>query len=61
MSLFDLPVVDAQFKNQHGDLFTVIGKGTRGIIIEYINGKVELISPKNWGTMSNSAILEPKH
>ncbi len=61
MSIFDLPVVNAQFKNQYGDLFTVIGKGTRGIVIEYINGKVELISPKNWGAMSNSAIPEPKH
>jgi len=61
MSTINLPIVNTQFKNQTGDLFTVIGKGTKGIIIEYISGKVELVPPKNWETMCSHATQLNKH
>ena len=61
MSILNLPTVNTQFKNQTGDLFTVIARGTKGIIIEYLSGKVELISQKNWETMYASAVSQRKH
>ena len=61
MSILNLPTVNTQFKNQTGDLFTVIARGTKGIIIEYLSGKVELISQKNWETMYASAVSQQKH
>ena len=61
MSILCMPLVNTRFKNQYGDLFTVIGKGTKGIIIEYISGKVELVSPKNWESMSNSVTPDVQH
>ena len=51
MHLQSLPTINTEFKNKHGDVFTVIGRGTRGIIIEYSDGKVELVSPDRWHDM----------
>lgn len=60
MQVQSLPTVDSQFKNKSGDVFVVIGRGTRGIVIEYLDGRVELVSPSKWGSM-NSACFRTDH
>jgi len=60
MQIQSLPNVDTQFKNRSGDMFVVIGRGTKGIIIEFIDGRVELISASKWGRM-NSELLVTAH
>ncbi|MDH5258733.1 MAG: hypothetical protein OEX07_12030 [Gammaproteobacteria bacterium] len=60
MHIQSLPNVDSQFKNKAGDVFVVIGRGTQGIVIEYIDGRVELVSPTKWGDM-NSASYQTEH
>ena len=54
MHVQSLPSINTEFKNKQGDVFTVIGRGTRGIIIEYSNGRVELVSPDRWHDMGES-------
>lgn len=54
MQLQSLPLIDTEFKNKQGDVFTVIGRGTRGIIIEFSDGRVELVSPEEWHNMGQS-------
>lgn len=51
MRLQSLPSVDTKFKNKQGDTFMVIGRGTQGIIVEYSNGRVELLSTTKWNEM----------
>jgi len=50
-----IPFVDAEYKNTSGEVFIVIGRGTGGIVIEYLgDGRVELISTERWpGFTSN--------
>lgn len=54
MHLHSLPSINAEFRNKHGDVFTVIGRGTQGIIIEYSDGRVELVSSEKWHDMGQS-------
>lgn len=51
MSLQSLPTVDARYRNPVGDTCVVIGLGTKGIIVEYEDGRVELIAKDQWRTM----------
>jgi len=60
MHIQSLPSVESQFKSKSGDVFVVIGRGTRGIVIEYFDGRVELVSPSKWRSM-NSASLRTNH
>jgi len=55
MQIQSLPSINAEFKNKQGNIFIVIGRGTRGIIIEYASGRVELLSPTQWYEMGHSA------
>jgi len=34
-----------------GECLTVIGSGTNGIVVEYTDGRVELISKESWGVL----------
>ena len=43
-----IPAVNSQFSTSNGELFTVIGTGTQGVVVEYSDGRVELISAENW-------------
>jgi hypothetical protein len=54
MQLQSFPSINTEFKNKSGDVFTVIGRGTKGIIIEYSDGQVELISPTKWHELGQS-------
>jgi len=56
MHIQSLPNVDSQFKNESGDVFVVIGRGTRGIVIEYVDGRVELISANKWSNKRSANI-----
>lgn len=55
MRLQSLPSVNTEHKNKQGDIFIVIGRGTQGIVVEYSNGKVELLSNTKWGEISQLA------
>ena len=61
MHIQSLPSVDSQFKNKSGDVFVVIGRGTRGIVIEYFDGRVELAPASKWGNMSSASILSKRN
>lgn len=43
-----MPSIDSRFSNTNGEHFTVIGTGTKGIVIEYQDGRVELVSRPQW-------------
>jgi len=43
-----LPGIDSQFSNTNGEHFTVISTGTKGIVIEYQDGRVELVTKPDW-------------
>lgn len=61
MQLQNLPSIDEQYRDDNGNLFVVIGRGTRGIVVEYFDGKVELISLQDWQNMGNTAQLQIAH
>ncbi len=61
MQVYNLPMVNAEFKTPRGDTFTVIGRGTQGIIIEYEDGRVELLSPLEWATMNQPPLAAVLH
>ncbi len=46
-----LPTVNTEYETPQGETFTVIGRGTQGIIIEYCDGRVELVSHTQWANM----------
>ncbi len=48
MSKEPLPQVDCDYCSDEGDSFTVIGRGTGGIVVEYRDGRVELIPVDTW-------------
>ncbi|HFE38052.1 MAG TPA: hypothetical protein ENK06_06480 [Gammaproteobacteria bacterium] len=60
MQLQTLPSINTEFKNKQGDVFMVIGRGTQGIVIEYNNGRVELIPTIKWNNMGQS-LLQVSH
>ncbi len=43
-----LPSIDTAYTNPEGESFVVIGRGTRGIVVEYRDGRVELIPFHDW-------------
>jgi len=42
------PIIGSRYTNDSGDAFEVIGMGTQGIIVEYIDGRAELIDHQTW-------------
>lgn len=56
-----LPVVNSEYETTQGDTFVVIGRGTQGIIIEYSDGRVELITPSEWSNMNQSTLTAVLH
>ena len=54
-----LPGIDSQFSNTNGEHFTVISTGTKGIVIEYQDGRVELVTKPDWRAITiNNRISE---
>jgi len=45
-----MPSIDNNYTVK-GEHLTVIGRGTNGIIVEYHDGRVELISKESWRIM----------
>lgn len=48
MAIQSLPAVNGLYKTSQGESFVVIGMGTKGIIVEYRDGRVELIAHERW-------------
>ena len=42
------PAIDSRYVTQFGESFVVISMGTGGVVVEYIDGRVELISLQQW-------------
>ena len=61
MHVQELPVVDSCFTTSHGETFVVIGRGTKGIIVEYIDGRVELLSLSQWFDIAQDPLTVPLH
>lgn len=51
MVIQSLPAVDGRYTTSQGDTFVVIGMGTKGIVVEYRDGRVELISRDRWDNL----------
>lgn len=54
-----MPSIDSRFSNTNGEHFTVIGTGTKGIVIEYQDGRVELIAKPDWLNTTITRDLAP--
>ena len=50
-----IPVVGSRYTNTHGESLEIIGRGTGGLVVEYIDGRVELVDLETWWQQS----LEP--
>ncbi len=50
MHTLAMPSIDNNYTVK-GECLTVIGSGTNGIIVEYNDGRVELISKESWCIM----------
>ncbi|MDX1811518.1 MAG: hypothetical protein R3240_06195 [Gammaproteobacteria bacterium] len=61
MTVQELPVIDACFQTAKGDTFVVIGRGTKGIIVEYVDGRVELLSPSEWADITQDPLTRVIH
>ena len=48
------PVVGTHYDTQQGETIEVIAVGTRGIVVEYIDGRVELLDLDFWQTLRQS-------
>lgn len=56
-----LPAVDSKFSTSSGEYFTVIGTGTQGVIVEYIDGRVAVISSQEWQSQAGAFSSIKKH
>ena len=45
------PVFNLAYNNPHGEKFFVIGIGTQGIVIEYHDGRVEIVPQHTWHSL----------
>jgi len=61
MQFHDLPIVDSCFTTSQGETFVVIGRGTQGVIVEYIDGRVELLSLSQWANIAQDPLTTPLH
>lgn len=43
MSVTLMPTIGCKYKDVHGNIFEVIGMGTKGIVIEFIDGQSRLV------------------
>lgn len=50
MHTLAMPSIDNNYTVK-GECLTVIGSGTNGIVVEYNDGRVELISKESWCVM----------
>lgn len=58
MTASRLPAIDSRYTTSMGESFVVIGLGTHGIVIEYRDGRVELVSRDAWRRLDASATEE---
>jgi len=49
------PVVGTHYDTKPGESIEVIAVGTRGIVVEYIDGRVELLDLDCWQSLQQSA------
>lgn len=42
------PAIGSCFISNQGETFEVIGRGTRGVVVEYADGRAELIDLQTW-------------
>jgi len=49
------PKVGTWYMDPKGNSFEVIGFGTNGVVVEYPDGKTELIDKETWGDMECDA------
>lgn len=55
------PAVDGRYTTSQGESFVVIGLGTKGIVVEYHDGRVELIPRDRWGHLGAVHAEQTRH
>jgi len=58
------PIVGSHHDTKQGESIEVIAVGTLGIVVEYIDGRVELLDPECWQSLQHSphhALKSPLH
>ena len=55
------PDINGQYTNPEGEQFTVIGTGTNGIIIEFQDGRVQLLAAPEWESLGIQRSAEQQH
>jgi len=51
MNNHNAPAIDSRYVTLQGVPFLVIGRGTGGVIVQYEDGRVELLSKDRWNTL----------
>ena len=51
------PSIGSCFISDQGETFEVIGRGTRGVVVQYADGRAELIDMQTWETLD----INPHH
>jgi len=49
------PIVGKYYDTEPGESIQVIAIGTRGIVVEYIDGRVELLNMKYWQSLKQNS------
>ena len=52
------PVIGQSYDTAPGESMEVIAVGTNGIIVEYTDGRVELLAGKDWQAMQDNLSLQ---
>jgi hypothetical protein len=59
------PAIGSCFTSDQGETFEVIGRGTGGVVVEYADGRAELIDMRSWEALNinphkqNPALMHP--
>ncbi|MDH5544051.1 MAG: hypothetical protein OEZ43_00570 [Gammaproteobacteria bacterium] len=55
------PDINSQYTSPEGEQVTVIGTGTNGIVVEFQDGRVQLLATPEWESLGMQRASEQKH
>lgn len=58
MATQHLPAIGDRYVDSTGESFEVIGLGTGGVVVEYFDGRAELIDLQRWQTFADGAAYD---
>lgn len=49
------PIIGTHYDTKPGESMEVIAVGTRGVVVEYVDGRVELLDPDCWKSLQHGS------